>query len=66
MLITMLVFYIGICVVLFVLQRKFLYFPQPAASVNGVASISFDSDGEQLRGWVVNEGRAKALMYYGI
>ena len=43
MLITMLVFYIGICVVLFVLQRKFLYFPQPAASVNGVASISFDS-----------------------
>lgn len=65
MLITMLVFYIGICVVLFVLQRKFLYFPQPATPVNGVAAISFDSNGEQLRGWVVNEGRAKALMYYG-
>lgn len=65
MLITILVFYMGICVVLFVLQRKFLYFPQPAAPVNDVAAISFDSGGEQLRGWVVNEGRAKALMYYG-
>ena len=64
-LITMLLFYIGICVVLFVLQRNFLYFPQPAAPVSDVAAISFDSDGEQLRGWVVNEGRAKALMYYG-
>ncbi len=66
MLITMLVFYIGICVVLFVFQRNFLYFPQPAAPVNDVAAISFDSDGEQLRGWVVNEGRAKALMYNAI
>jgi len=64
-LISMLVFYIGICVVLFVLQRNFLYFPQPAAAVNDAAAINFDSDGEQLRGWVVNEGRARALIYYG-
>jgi len=64
-LITMLVLYIGICIVLFVFQRDLLYFPQPATPVSDVAAISFDSDGEQLRGWVVNEGRDKALMYYG-
>ncbi len=50
---------------LYLLQRKFLYFPQPAAAVHGVTEISFDTNGEQLRGWVVNEGRPKALMYYG-
>jgi len=64
-LLTILVLYIGVCIVLFVFQRKVIYFPQPATAVNDVAAISFDSDGEQLRGWVVNEGRAKALMYYG-
>jgi len=64
-LICMLVFYIGICVVLFVLQRNFLYFPQPSSPVNDAAAINFDSDEEQLRGWVVNEGRDRALIYYG-
>jgi len=64
-LLSMLVFYIGICVVLFVLQRNFLYFPQPASPVNDAAAINFDSDGEQLHGWVVKEGRARALIYYG-
>jgi pimeloyl-ACP methyl ester carboxylesterase len=65
MLITMLVFYVGSCLVLYLLQRKFLYYPQPAAVVRGVAEVSFDTDGEQLRGWLVNEGRPKALVYYG-
>jgi len=64
-LLTILVLYIGVCIVLFVFQRKVIYFPQPATAVNDVAAISFDLDGEQLRGWVVNEGRAKALIYYG-
>ena len=62
---TILVFYIGFGLTLFVLQRKFLYFPQPPSPVGNVAEVSFNTDGEQLRGWVVNEGRPKALMYYG-
>jgi len=65
MLIVFLVFYISSCSVLYLLQRKFLYFPQPSAAVHGVTDISFDADGEQLRGWVVNEGRPKAILYYG-
>ncbi|MFT6984936.1 MAG: alpha/beta superfamily hydrolase [Psychromonas sp.] len=58
-------FYIGLCLILFITQRKFLYFPQPATAVSGVTEIQFNTDGEQLNGWVVNEGRAKALIYYG-
>lgn len=60
-----LLLYLGFCLLLFVLQRKFLYFPQPAGAVNGVAEISFTMDGVQLNGWLVNEGQAKALIYYG-
>lgn len=62
---TILLFYIGFCLLLFVLQRKFLYFPQPSGAVSGVTEISFTSGGEQLNGWVVNEGQKRALIYYG-
>ena len=58
-------FYIGLCLVLFVLQRKFLYFPQPSGAVRGITEIGFTTDGVQLNGWVVNEGQPKALIYYG-
>ena len=58
-------FYIGLCLVLFIMQRKFLYFPQPSSVISGVTEIQFNTDGEQLSGWVVNEGSAKALIYYG-
>lgn len=60
-----LLLYIIFCVLLFVWQRKFIYFPQPPAAVEGVTEIRFETDGEQLNGWVVNEGSAKALIYYG-
>jgi len=61
--------YLGCCLALFVLQRKFLYFPVPAL-ISGtlpmnVEEISFETDGQILRGWLVNKGRAKALVYYG-
>ncbi|WP_028863019.1 alpha/beta hydrolase [Psychromonas aquimarina] len=64
-LVTIILVYIGFCLLLFVLQRKFLYFPQPAGPVSGAAEISFITDGVQLSGWVVNKGRQKALIYYG-
>jgi len=58
-------FYTGLCLILFITQRKFLYFPQPATAVSGATEIRFTTDGEQLSGWVVNEGLPKALIYYG-
>lgn len=62
---TILLVYLGFCLLLFVLQRKFLYFPQPSGAVSGVPEISFTTDGVRLNGWVVNQGQAKALIYYG-
>lgn len=47
------------------LQRKFLYFPQPASDVYGEMNTSFVVDGVQLFGWTLNEGQPKALIYYG-
>jgi len=63
--IKILLIYIGFCLVLYLLQRKFIYFPPPPVLVRGATEISFNTDGEQLNGWVINEGRPKALMYYG-
>ena len=62
---TILLIYIIFCLLLFVLQRKFIYFTQPSAAVRGITEISFTTDGVQLSGWVVNEEQPKALIYYG-
>jgi len=68
-LLTVCLIYLGICLALFVLQRKILYFPVPAlisgALPMNVEEISFETDGQILRGWLVNKGSAKALVYYG-
>lgn len=60
-----LVAYAGLCLLLFLSQRRFLYFPQSAGIIRGTAEIAFENDGEKLSGWVVNERNAKALLYYG-
>ncbi|WP_185826842.1 alpha/beta hydrolase [Shewanella canadensis] len=66
---TLLFLYLGICLLLFVLQRKLLYFPTPPLlhfSPPMEATVtSFENEGERLSGWVVNEGHPKALLYYG-
>ncbi len=64
-LMTILLLYLFFCLLLFVVQRKLIYFPQPASTVSGVAEISVSTDGARLSGWVVNAGREKALIYYG-
>jgi len=54
---------------MFLLQRKFLYFPVPAiissSLAKNVEAISFETDSQILRGWLINKGRDKALVYYG-
>ncbi|UTV29592.1 alpha/beta hydrolase [Photobacterium atrarenae] len=47
------------------LQRKFLYFPQPASTQFGEENISFQLEDRVLQGWVVNPGQSRALLYYG-
>ncbi len=62
---TILLLYLFFCLLLFVMQRKLIYFPQPASTVSGVMEISVRTNGARLSGWVVNEGQEKALLYYG-
>ena len=66
---TLLLLYLGLCLLVFVLQRKLLYFPTPPlvhfSPQMEATVISFENEGEQLSGWVVNKGRPKALIYYG-
>ena len=61
--------YLAICLALFLLQRKVLYFPQPVSDFSSLQTnletIRFETDGETLEGWVVNSDRPKALLYYG-
>lgn len=68
-LLTVCVIYLGICLALFLLQRKFLYFPVPAVISStlpmNVEGISFETDGQVLQGWLINKGHDKALIYYG-
>lgn len=62
---TILLLYLFFCLLLFVVQRKLIYFPQPANTVSGVTAISVSTDGARLSGWVVNAEQEKALIYYG-
>jgi len=68
-LVTLLLLYLGVCLLVFVLQRKLLYFPTPSLLHFSLPieakEIGFENEAERLSGWVVNEGRPMALIYYG-
>jgi len=65
LLITVVVSYVLIALAIYSLQRRLMYFPQPVSNVYGEMNTSFVVDGIQRHGWVLNEGQAKALIYYG-
>jgi uncharacterized protein len=59
--------YIALCGWLYVKQRSLLYFPTPAAADADVQAQTFElqSDGLLLKGWVINPGKQRALIYFG-
>lgn len=56
--------YLTICLLFFIFQRSFLYFPQAASYVNEITT-TFDNQGQKLTGWVINAGQKHLLLYYG-
>lgn len=62
---TIIFVYLLLCIVLFFFQRKLLYYPTPVANIPNEKEIVFDVNGTKLYGWVLNEGKQKALIYYG-
>ena len=62
---TIAVAWLALCALLFLLQRQMLYLPQstrvPAASTD----FALERDGVVLRGWRLNPGQSRALLYFG-
>ena len=59
------VVYLAICVYMYLNQRAFIYFPQQGVLYTGEKPVEIRSGEITLRGWVVNEGRDEAIIYFG-
>lgn len=57
--------YLLLAAFLYAYQRKLIYFPMPADSSFVADEITIDNEGTRLHGWVLNPGRAQALLYFG-
>ncbi|MCK5841412.1 MAG: alpha/beta hydrolase [Candidatus Sabulitectum sp.] len=57
--------YIVTAAYLYLNQRKFLYFPQPGVLATSEQQVEIRNGDITLRGWVVNPGNSKAIIYFG-
>jgi pimeloyl-ACP methyl ester carboxylesterase len=60
-----LLLYAGLCVSLALGQRREVYHPEATWPVRQPPDFELAREGARLRGWVVNPGQAKALLYFG-
>ncbi|MDR3446423.1 MULTISPECIES: hypothetical protein [unclassified Dyella] len=59
------VLYAGICVSLYLGQRQEIYHPETTWRVQQAPDFELVDEGVRLRGWVMNPGQRKALLYFG-
>lgn len=64
LLILLLIVYAGLCVMLYFVQRSFIYFPQPATKANRPA-LKLDADGAQVLVTVRARDGGDAVIYFG-
>lgn len=57
--------YLSVGAWLYVRQRALLYFPVAHDAGFDADSVTLETDGAALHGWVLNPGRDKALVYFG-
>jgi pimeloyl-ACP methyl ester carboxylesterase len=57
--------YGAICLSLYLGQRQQIYHPEPTWSVQQPPDFELTNESVRLRGWVMNPGREKALLYFG-
>ncbi|MCG2760630.1 MAG: hypothetical protein L6407_05410 [Candidatus Delongbacteria bacterium] len=57
--------YVILSLILFIFQRKLLYLAQEGTNNVDAEEIDFTNGDTILRGWVVNKGKEKAIIYYG-
>ena len=58
-------FYLLLLALLYIFQRNLLFYPVPPVDGISREAISFTNQGISLRGWVLNKGQPRALIYYG-
>lgn len=59
--------YVGVCLLLYLLQERLLFFPQSLRQTptgSGVQPASLERNGATLRGWIVNSGSEGPLLIY--
>lgn len=57
--------YILAALYLYINQRSMIYFPHKGPSDSHDSTFEIESDGHTLKGWVVNPGRRKTIIYFG-
>lgn len=57
--------YITLCLLLFLFQKSFLYYPQRTSTKVNLPQVSFQSEDTLLKGWVINPQASAAIIYYG-
>lgn len=61
----LLIAWLVLCLFLFVVQRKLIYFPEVTRTDAAGADYALAREGTVLRGWVVNPGQPRAILYFG-
>ncbi|MCG6888554.1 MAG: alpha/beta hydrolase [Gammaproteobacteria bacterium] len=57
--------YLLMAACLYLFQRKLIYYPVPPDPDFQAEEITLTNDGVKLHGWILNPGKAKALIYFG-
>lgn len=65
LLLALLALYLLLAAFLYLFQRSMIYFPVPPDPDFFADEITLESDGHRLHGWVLNPGKARAMLYFG-
>jgi len=57
--------YLGLCSLLYLQQRRLIYYPQFTRVAPAQTDFAFRRPDAVLRGWVVNPGQRDAVLYFG-
>lgn len=57
--------YLGLGLILFLMQRNFIYFPTPEYPYRGINNHLIQSGAEKIKTWILNENQSSAIIYFG-
>lgn len=57
--------YLLLAALMYVFQRRLIYYPTPFDKNFNAAEVSIDNRGTRLHGWVLNPGKTRAVIYFG-